>query len=136
MRFFVYLELLRQAAAPRDLVNAGGARVNLYVWYDNEAGYSCQVLRLVQRMAGVEHPRFPEAGAAGDDGSYNYICCCEEGHWADPPASVPLATCAAADAVDADEPLVRCSPRGQANIVRASALLMSPGEVVSLGRAL
>lgn len=28
-----------------------GNRCTLYVWYDNEFGYSCQVLRLLQRMA-------------------------------------------------------------------------------------
>eukprot|EP00164_Ancoracysta_twista_P004418 GFYU01005963.1.p1 GENE.GFYU01005963.1~~GFYU01005963.1.p1 ORF type:complete len:501 (-),score=169.01 GFYU01005963.1:153-1655(-) len=34
-------------------------RVNLYVWYDNEYGYSCQVVRVVQKIAGVVHPRIP-----------------------------------------------------------------------------
>ena len=28
----------------------------LYVWYDNEFGYSGQVVRVLERMAGV-HPR-------------------------------------------------------------------------------
>jgi glyceraldehyde 3-phosphate dehydrogenase len=36
-----------------------GKRCVLYVWYDNEFGYSCQVVRLVQRMAGLELPLFP-----------------------------------------------------------------------------
>jgi len=36
-----------------------GTRCVLYVWYDNEYGYSCQVVRIVQKMAGVELPRFP-----------------------------------------------------------------------------
>ena len=36
-----------------------GNRCVLYVWYDNEFGYSCQVVRLVQRMAGLELPAFP-----------------------------------------------------------------------------
>ncbi len=36
-----------------------GNRCVLYVWYDNEFGYSCQVVRLVQRMAGLELPLFP-----------------------------------------------------------------------------
>ena len=31
-----------------------GNRCVLYVWYDNEFGYSCQVVRMVQKMAGVE----------------------------------------------------------------------------------
>lgn len=31
----------------------------LYVWYDNEFGYSCQVLRTVQYISGVEYPTFP-----------------------------------------------------------------------------
>ncbi len=36
-----------------------GNRCVLYVWYDNEFGYSCQVVRLVQRLAGLELPAFP-----------------------------------------------------------------------------
>ncbi|MCL2543784.1 MAG: glyceraldehyde-3-phosphate dehydrogenase [Nocardioidaceae bacterium] len=32
----------------------------LYVWYDNEFGYSCQVLRIVQYISGVEYPTFPQ----------------------------------------------------------------------------
>ena len=31
----------------------------LYVWYDNEFGYSCQVVRIMQEMAGVTRPSFP-----------------------------------------------------------------------------
>jgi len=34
-------------------------RVVLYVWYDNEYGYSSQVVRLVQKMAGLELPLLP-----------------------------------------------------------------------------
>ena len=29
--------------------------------YDNEFGYSCQVVRLVQKIAGIQHPSFPRA---------------------------------------------------------------------------
>jgi len=36
-----------------------GNRATLYVWYDNEVGYSCQVLRIVEQMAGVKYPHFP-----------------------------------------------------------------------------
>ncbi|WP_298439152.1 glyceraldehyde-3-phosphate dehydrogenase [Geobacter sp.] len=36
-----------------------GNRCVLYVWYDNEFGYSCQVVRMVQKMAGVELPSLP-----------------------------------------------------------------------------
>jgi glyceraldehyde 3-phosphate dehydrogenase len=36
-----------------------GDRVVLYVWYDNEFGYSCQVVRCVQDMAEVSHPSLP-----------------------------------------------------------------------------
>ncbi|MHA7262822.1 glyceraldehyde-3-phosphate dehydrogenase [Arthrobacter sp. TMN-37] len=37
----------------------------LYVWYDNEFGYSCQVVRVMEEMAGVHPPAFPakESGA-------------------------------------------------------------------------
>ncbi|AJE14830.1 glyceraldehyde-3-phosphate dehydrogenase [Stutzerimonas balearica] len=34
-------------------------RVVLYVWYDNEFGYSCQVVRVMEEMAGVNPPAFP-----------------------------------------------------------------------------
>jgi glyceraldehyde 3-phosphate dehydrogenase len=34
-------------------------RVVLYVWYDNEFGYSCQVVRVLETMAGVHPPSFP-----------------------------------------------------------------------------
>ncbi|NJD90188.1 MAG: glyceraldehyde-3-phosphate dehydrogenase [Geobacter sp.] len=36
-----------------------GNRCVLYVWYDNEFGYSCQVVRMVQKMAGLELPNLP-----------------------------------------------------------------------------
>ncbi|MEC9134131.1 MAG: glyceraldehyde-3-phosphate dehydrogenase [Pseudomonadota bacterium] len=35
-------------------------RAVLYVWYDNEFGYSCQVVRVVQKMAGISYPLIPE----------------------------------------------------------------------------
>lgn len=38
-----------------------GDRCVLYVWYDNEFGYSCQVVRMVQKMAGVIYPAYPGA---------------------------------------------------------------------------
>ncbi len=34
-------------------------RVVLYVWYDNEFGYSSQVVRLTQKIAGLELPVLP-----------------------------------------------------------------------------
>jgi len=34
-------------------------RVILYVWYDNEFGYSCQVVRILEDMADVNPPAFP-----------------------------------------------------------------------------
>jgi glyceraldehyde 3-phosphate dehydrogenase len=37
-----------------------GNRVNLYVWYDNEFGYSCQVMRVVRDMAGITSPTLPK----------------------------------------------------------------------------
>ena len=36
-----------------------GDRCVLYVWYDNEFGYSCQVNRILQEMAGGMHPTIP-----------------------------------------------------------------------------
>ncbi|MEQ5834429.1 glyceraldehyde-3-phosphate dehydrogenase [Marinobacter sp. NFXS9] len=38
---------------------ASGRRLILYVWYDNEFGYSAQVVRCVNQMAGVTYPIFP-----------------------------------------------------------------------------
>jgi glyceraldehyde 3-phosphate dehydrogenase len=32
-----------------------GSQVVLYVWYDNEFGYSCQVVRVAQKMAGIKY---------------------------------------------------------------------------------
>jgi glyceraldehyde 3-phosphate dehydrogenase len=34
-------------------------RVVLYVWYDNEFGYSCQVVRVMHEMAGIHVPALP-----------------------------------------------------------------------------
>ncbi|MFE3168089.1 glyceraldehyde-3-phosphate dehydrogenase [Streptomyces sp. NPDC059224] len=46
------------------IVDAGALKVEgnnaiLYLWYDNEFGYSCQVVRVVQHVSGVEYPTFP-----------------------------------------------------------------------------
>ncbi|MCZ6853262.1 MAG: glyceraldehyde-3-phosphate dehydrogenase, partial [Gammaproteobacteria bacterium] len=35
-------------------------RVVLYVWYDNEFGYACQVVRVVQKWAGISYPLIPK----------------------------------------------------------------------------
>lgn len=34
----------------------------LYLWYDNEFGYSCQVVRTVQYISGIEYPTYPVLG--------------------------------------------------------------------------
>ncbi|KAA1416916.1 glyceraldehyde-3-phosphate dehydrogenase [Nocardioides humilatus] len=39
-----------------------GDQAMLYVWYDNEFGYSCQVVRVVQSISGVEYPTYPLGG--------------------------------------------------------------------------
>ncbi|MBE0618586.1 MAG: glyceraldehyde-3-phosphate dehydrogenase [Proteobacteria bacterium] len=36
-----------------------GRNVVLYVWYDNEFGYACQAMRLLQRMADIHLPELP-----------------------------------------------------------------------------
>ncbi|MFJ2729396.1 glyceraldehyde-3-phosphate dehydrogenase [Streptomyces collinus] len=46
------------------IVDAGALKVDgdnaiLYLWYDNEFGYSCQVVRVVQHVSGVEYPTYP-----------------------------------------------------------------------------
>jgi glyceraldehyde 3-phosphate dehydrogenase len=50
------------------IVDAGATKVEgdnaiLYLWYDNEFGYSCQVIRVVQHISGVEYPTFPAPAA-------------------------------------------------------------------------
>ena len=45
-------------AAEATIVN--GRHCVLYVWYDNEFGYSCQVVRLLQQLSGVEYPIYPK----------------------------------------------------------------------------
>lgn len=39
---------------------ASGKNLVLYVWYDNEFGYSCQVVRVMEEMADVHPPAFPK----------------------------------------------------------------------------
>jgi glyceraldehyde 3-phosphate dehydrogenase len=34
-------------------------RAVLYIWYDNEFGYACQVIRVVQKWAGIKYPLVP-----------------------------------------------------------------------------
>ncbi|MFF7653057.1 glyceraldehyde-3-phosphate dehydrogenase [Streptomyces sp. NPDC007983] len=46
------------------IIDAGATKVDgdnaiLYLWYDNEFGYSCQVIRVVQYVSGVEYPTYP-----------------------------------------------------------------------------
>ena len=38
-------------------------RVVLYVWYDNEFGYACQVVRVVQKWSGISYPLIPQDSA-------------------------------------------------------------------------
>lgn len=40
--------------APATIVSADGKTIILYVWYDNEFGYTIQVLRLAKHIAGVQ----------------------------------------------------------------------------------
>ena len=47
------------------IVDANATIVNgqnaiVYLWYDNEFGYSCQVVRVVQHVSGVDYPLFPQ----------------------------------------------------------------------------
>jgi len=40
---------------------AAGKSAVLYCWYDNEFGYSCQVVRCLEDMSGVNYPMYPKA---------------------------------------------------------------------------
>jgi glyceraldehyde 3-phosphate dehydrogenase len=47
------------------IVDGGATIVNdnravVYVWYDNEFGYACQVIRVVQKWAGIAYPLIPK----------------------------------------------------------------------------
>ncbi|MFT6051720.1 MAG: glyceraldehyde 3-phosphate dehydrogenase [Halioglobus sp.] len=37
-----------------------GTQAVVYLWYDNEFGYSCQVHRLLEQMGGIEFPAYPK----------------------------------------------------------------------------
>ncbi len=39
-----------------------GAQAVVYLWYDNEFGYSCQVYRVLEQMAGIHYRVFPAEG--------------------------------------------------------------------------
>ncbi len=39
---------------------ANGNQVVLYLWYDNEFGYSCQVHRILEQMAGIDYSVYPK----------------------------------------------------------------------------
>ncbi len=39
--------------------NSHGKHLVLYVWYDNEFGYSCQVIRVLEEMGKIHPPAFP-----------------------------------------------------------------------------
>ena len=41
------------------LVHEDGDKRTLYVWYDNEFGYACQVTRLLEHVAQVRPQTFP-----------------------------------------------------------------------------
>ncbi|MDN5756095.1 MAG: glyceraldehyde-3-phosphate dehydrogenase, partial [Micrococcaceae bacterium] len=38
---------------------ANGRNAVVYVWYDNEFGYSCQVVRVIEELAGTHPVAFP-----------------------------------------------------------------------------
>jgi glyceraldehyde 3-phosphate dehydrogenase len=37
-----------------------GKQAVLYLWYDNEFGYSCQVHRILEQMAGIQYKKYPK----------------------------------------------------------------------------
>ena len=43
-----------------------GKQVVIYVWYDNEFGYTCQVIRTGQTMANIKYPIIPQLPVALD----------------------------------------------------------------------
>ena len=43
------------------LTQVDGKMIKVVSWYDNEAGYSAQVIRLSNEMSGVNYAVFPKA---------------------------------------------------------------------------
>ncbi len=41
-----------------------GKQAVLYLWYDNEYGYSCQVYRILEQMAGISYLTYPQGDTA------------------------------------------------------------------------
>ena len=42
-----------------------GRHAVLYLWYDNEYGYSCQVYRVLEKMAGIKYLTYPPTDTGG-----------------------------------------------------------------------
>ncbi len=42
------------------VTNVKDKRVIIYLWYDNEFGYSCQVVRIIQKIAGMSFEVYPK----------------------------------------------------------------------------
>ena len=40
-----------------------GNQAVLYLWYDNEYGYSCQVYRVLEQMGGIRYQTYPAQGS-------------------------------------------------------------------------
>jgi hypothetical protein len=53
----VCAESLRRT--PRGHSTGKATPVVVYVWYDNEFGYSSQVVRVAAKMANIQQPTFP-----------------------------------------------------------------------------
>ena len=59
----VLQELLERAGvAPGQATIVNGTQAVVYLWYDNEFGYSCQVYRILEQMAGIQYRVYPEEG--------------------------------------------------------------------------
>jgi len=44
--------------APSTLVSDDGKSLTIYAWYDNEFGYTCQVVRFAKHLAGVRRKSY------------------------------------------------------------------------------
>ena len=42
------------------IVSEGGKDIVLYIWYDNEFGYTAQLLGLAKDMVGLSYERYPK----------------------------------------------------------------------------
>ncbi len=57
---FVWLSCRHACIFDATATIVNGKHAVLYLWYDNEYGYSCQVQRILEQMAGINYAVYPQ----------------------------------------------------------------------------